>query len=248
MKIMDIIDDKYTKKGTWIKDGVLMCNKECCGSPVSECSCDSSCKKCNCYNLKENKVVEAIPKSTMYGLVIDGEYVAKGSKADMRKLQKQKGGTVYNAPGKKVGDKAGVVKDTGSPWTSSGKHPENMNREELQHEIDIFKQYQKAGMSLSPQEIMRMDSLYDYLDIVDENVVKERYGMRQGVAQNREYQDDVKNANKRMQNKAQDQNREINIKNSQAMRRNVRLGKKIATGLPTRLINPQQAQAPEGQS
>ena len=186
MKIMDIIDDKYTKKGTWIKDGVLMCNKECCGSPVSECSCDSSCKKCNCYNLKENKVVEAIPKSTMYGLVIDGEYVAKGSKADMRKLQKQKGGTVYNAPGKKVGDKAGVV--------------------------------------------------------------KERYGMRQGVAQNREYQDDVKNANKRMQNKAQDQNREINIKNSQAMRRNVRLGKKIATGLPTRLINPQQAQAPEGQS
>ena len=45
----------------------------------------------------------------MYGLVIDGEYVAKGSKADMRKLQKEKGGTVYNT-GKKVGDKAGVSK------------------------------------------------------------------------------------------------------------------------------------------
>ena len=58
MKIMDIIDDKYTKKGTWIKDGVLMCNKDCCGAPVSECSCDSSCKKCNCYNLKEEGVVE----------------------------------------------------------------------------------------------------------------------------------------------------------------------------------------------
>ena len=58
MKIMDIIDDKYSKNGTWIKDGVLMCNKECCGAPVSECSCDSSCKKCNCYNLKEEGVVE----------------------------------------------------------------------------------------------------------------------------------------------------------------------------------------------
>lgn len=31
-----------------------MCSKECCGAPVSECSCDSSCKKCNCYNLKED--------------------------------------------------------------------------------------------------------------------------------------------------------------------------------------------------
>ena len=59
MKIMDILDDKYTKKGTWIKDGVLMCSKECCGAPVNECSCDSSCKKCNCYNLKENNVIEA---------------------------------------------------------------------------------------------------------------------------------------------------------------------------------------------
>ena len=52
-----------------------------------------------------------IPKSTMYGLVIDGEYVAKGSKANMRRLQKEKGGTVYNAPGKKVGDKEGTVKE-----------------------------------------------------------------------------------------------------------------------------------------
>ena len=46
--------DKYTKKGTWIKDGVLMCSKECCGAPVSECSWIPSCKKCNCYNLKED--------------------------------------------------------------------------------------------------------------------------------------------------------------------------------------------------
>tara|TARA_B100000902_G_scaffold108249_1_gene109930 strand:- start:9 stop:332 length:324 start_codon:yes stop_codon:yes gene_type:complete len=62
MKILDILPDKYTKKDTWIKDGVLMCSKECCGAPVSECSCDSSCKKCNCYNLKEGvgKIVQGV--------------------------------------------------------------------------------------------------------------------------------------------------------------------------------------------
>ena len=215
MKIMDILPDKFTKYKTWEKDGVLMCSKKCCGAPVSECTCDSSCKHCNCYELKEsaysNKplhtqgdghkkkkvsekscgcgssdVVEAIPKSTMYGLVIDGKYVAKGSKADMRKLQKEKGGTVYNAPGKKVGDSAGTV--------------------------------------------------------------KERYGMRQaGVAQNRDATDDAMNMNKRMANRAADASREANIKVNAQNRRAGRLQRKIATGLPQRILNPQQPQAPRGQ-
>jgi len=61
---------------------------------------------------KTKKIDEMpIPLSTMYGLVIDGKYVAKGSKEKMRKMQKEKGGTVYNAPGKKVGDSAGTVKE-----------------------------------------------------------------------------------------------------------------------------------------
>ena len=133
MKIMDIIDDKYTKKDTWIKDGVLMCNKDCCGAPVSECSCDSSCKKCNCYNLKEEGVVE-------------------------------------------------------------------------------------------------------------------RYGMRQaGVAQNRDATDDAMNMNKRMANRAADASREANIKVNAQNRRAGRLQRKIATGLPQRILNPQQPQAPQGQ-
>ena len=42
-------------------------------------------------------------KSTMYGLVIDSVYVAKGSKEAIRRMQKEKGGTIYNAPRKKVG-------------------------------------------------------------------------------------------------------------------------------------------------
>jgi len=212
---MDILPDKYTKYKTWEKDGVLMCSKKCCGAPVSECTCDNTCKHCNCYELKEsaysdkplhtqggglkkkkvsekscgcgsNDVVEAIPKSTMYGLVIDGKYVAKGSKADMRKMQKEKGGTVYNAPGKKVGDSAGTV--------------------------------------------------------------KERYGMRQGAAYSNDVMAKQTNMNKRVQNRAQDQNREMNIRNASANRRNVRLSKKIATGLPQRILNPQQPTAPEGQA
>ena len=48
---------------------------------------------------------EAIPKSTMYALVIDGKVVAKGSKSDMMRKKKKEGGTVYNTPGSKIGDK-----------------------------------------------------------------------------------------------------------------------------------------------
>lgn len=129
---MDIIDDKYTKKDTWIKDGVLMCNKDCCGAPVSECSCDSSCKKCNCYNLKEQNVAE-------------------------------------------------------------------------------------------------------------------RYGMRTGSAGARQAQSDILNMNKRANNKAQDQNREMMIRQKSANRRAGRMQIKTATGLPSRLLNPQQPQAPEAQ-
>ena len=132
MKIMDIIDDKYSKKGTWIKDGVLMCNKDCCGAPVSECSCDSSCKKCNCYNLKEQNVAE-------------------------------------------------------------------------------------------------------------------RYGMRTGSAGQRQAQSDMVNMTKRANNKAQDQNREMMIRQKSANRRAGRMQIKTATGLPSRLLNPQQPQAPEAQ-
>ena len=130
---MDIIDDKYTKNDTWIKDGVLMCNKECCGAPVSECSCDSSCKKCNCYNLKEEGVLE-------------------------------------------------------------------------------------------------------------------RYGMQRGVAQSRDAQDDAMNMNKRAQNRAMDANREQQIKVSSANRIAQKRAIKVPTGLPTRLLNPTQPQAPRGQS
>ena len=53
---------------------------------------------------ESSQLGEAIPKSTMYALVQKGKVVAKGSKSDMMSKKKKEGGTVYNAPSKKVGD------------------------------------------------------------------------------------------------------------------------------------------------
>jgi len=66
------------------------------------------------------------------------------------------------------------VKESSSPWTSSGKHPEVMDREELEHEIDIFKQQQQIQQHLSPSEIAQLDSLYYYLEQLDDRELDER--------------------------------------------------------------------------
>ena len=66
------------------------------------------------------------------------------------------------------------VKESSSPWTSSGKHPEVMDREELEHEIDIFKQQQQIQQHLSPGEIAQLDSLYYYLEQLDDRGLDER--------------------------------------------------------------------------
>ena len=56
---------------------------------------------------EEVKLDEVIPKSTTYGVVVKGKFIAKGSKANMRKLAKEKGGKLYNSPRAKVGDSVG---------------------------------------------------------------------------------------------------------------------------------------------
>ena len=48
-------------------------------------------------------------KSKSYALAVKGKIVAVGSKADMMKMKKQKGGEIYMSPGAKVGDKAEEV-------------------------------------------------------------------------------------------------------------------------------------------
>ena len=40
-------------KKTWMQDGVEMCSKDCCGAPVTECSCGPDCKHCDCYEVNK---------------------------------------------------------------------------------------------------------------------------------------------------------------------------------------------------
>ena len=42
-------------KKTWMQDGVEMCSKDCCGAPVTECTCGPDCKHCDCYKINEVK-------------------------------------------------------------------------------------------------------------------------------------------------------------------------------------------------
>jgi len=135
MKIFEVISED---KKTWYKDGVEMCSKDCCGQPVTECTCGPDCKHCDCYEI--NKGLNEGP--TGYGMR-DGDSI---------------------------------------------------------------------GMS---------------------------------NAARRQSQADVVNVNKRINNRAADANREINISNKSINRRINRLQRKQATGIPQRLLNPQQPQAPE---
>ena len=50
-----IFASKEKESGTWYKDGVEMCSKECCGQPVTECTCGPECKHCDCY--EKNKAM-----------------------------------------------------------------------------------------------------------------------------------------------------------------------------------------------
>ena len=61
----------------------------------------------NEYIPESSELDEMIPKSTQYALVKDGKVVAKGSKSDMVSRRKKEGGTVFNSPSSKVGDKKG---------------------------------------------------------------------------------------------------------------------------------------------
>ena len=68
-------------------------------------------KKISDVKKEEVELDEAIPKDTTYGVVVNGKYIAKGSKSDMRSLAKKKGGQLVNAPGAKVGDKEGKAEE-----------------------------------------------------------------------------------------------------------------------------------------
>ncbi len=99
-----------------------------------------------------------IPKSTMYGLVIDGKYVAKGSKEKMRRMQKEKGGTVYNAPGKKVGDSEGKVKE-------DVYNKDSVKKNALEALVDIAKTSKKYKGGVTDEQIQILGGLIQDMDL-----------------------------------------------------------------------------------
>ena len=48
--------DYDMKFGEGMNEGVEMCPEECCGKPVTECSCGPDCKHCDCY--EKNKAMK----------------------------------------------------------------------------------------------------------------------------------------------------------------------------------------------
>jgi len=86
-------------KKPWFKDGVPMCSKECCGTPVMECTCGDDCKHCNCSDLKkmmkENNMSETDKKgsSIKEGLadlaqVAERDHEVQMARADLYKIAK----------------------------------------------------------------------------------------------------------------------------------------------------------------
>jgi len=67
IKMNEDLKEKIELKNTWMKNGVEMCSKECCGAPVTECTCGPGCKHCDCYKINEGKespdVMAAITKA-----------------------------------------------------------------------------------------------------------------------------------------------------------------------------------------
>ena len=67
-----------------------------------------------------------------------------------------------------------TVREAGSPWTTTGKHPEKMTTDELWTEIAVFDELQDRGETLSPKDMMRLDSLFSYLDTAEMNEARKR--------------------------------------------------------------------------
>ena len=99
-------------------------------------------------NRKEDtELDEMIPKSTMYALVQKGKVVAKGSKSDMMSKKKKEGGTVYNAPSKKVGDAMKEAIDYSAYMTEDATAALKKKAEKSGMPLGILRQVYNRGMA-----------------------------------------------------------------------------------------------------
>ena len=90
MKMSDVLKEGR-HDGNWTKDGVEMCSKECCGQPVTECTCGPTCPHCDCYEknkaMKETTTAGAIA-STGNGFASGG--IGTLSRAGTTKKKRKK--------------------------------------------------------------------------------------------------------------------------------------------------------------
>ena len=76
---------------------------------------------------------------------------------------------VHASKAEKLKEEPIQVREAGSPWTTTGKHPEKMTTDELWTEIAVFDELQDRGETLSPKDMMRLDSLFSYMDTAEMN-------------------------------------------------------------------------------
>jgi len=96
---------------------------------------------------ESSQLGEMIPKSAMYALVKDGKVIAKGSKRDMMSKKKKEGGTVFNAPSKKVGDAMKEAIDYSAYMTEDATAALKKKAEKSGMPLGILRQVYNRGMA-----------------------------------------------------------------------------------------------------
>jgi len=90
--------DYDMKFGEGMNEGVEMCPEECCGKPVTECSCGPDCPHCDCYEknkaMKEGKYKNDAQRKAVHAAKSKKESTDAYKKSIAEKLAKKLEGTV----------------------------------------------------------------------------------------------------------------------------------------------------------
>jgi hypothetical protein len=129
----------------------------------------------------DDELLDSLGEAEDGGDVLDVRYIVQSRLEDFFgpdfKLEegKYKSHAQRKAVHASKAEKLNEIDPSRSPWTQSGKHPGAMSRKELKREIAVFDELMARGDTLSPRELMQLDSLYGYLegDNLAEEMVKE---------------------------------------------------------------------------
>jgi len=178
--------DKYLhKRRKAISKEINEKDMECpsCGKMMTAAAgekCPECGKMINAAHCEEVEEAKEIPemKSKGYALAVKGKFVAVGSKADMMKLKKQKGGVVFMSPGAKIGDMAEEVEldeassrsiDPDNPSVQDKKHSDLPFQNDGDGQIDVpgmdrwIKRLKKDWKKLSPNDKGISDRVFNLM-------------------------------------------------------------------------------------